>query len=354
MSDLMKLHSTSTRLDGQGLEPSRQTDALNLAAQLGGAVADCDQSARDVRSILDDTRLHGRVRDRAQRDLVDIGAAMLRSEVTRVSTAPPLRTAPIRPHLRSAGGEALQSLWRQFDGFVTDIARQLRQRANRRLAARWTALGLTFTAAAAGLLVVNRPVLALCLVVFRLVGSALAGGPAVVSHMTSVTIETTPSLARSLVACLASHLSDMMLLVAAAAVLYRDGRPGWALMLAIGGVIAMYGTMARVAAERTGMRISRSPVERVVRNGSLLAALGGTAALEPASLLPFPPLVLLALGTAGYGLIEVVMITMRLLNEPVPVRAVTVSVDSNDEVRLWTVTVNGLPGPCNRRGFSPA
>lgn len=306
------------------------TDRANLAAGTGSAVGFFENAAEDCLVRLDDPNISVAVRHDAIEQVMRISADVLTSLMARHFRLE--YGVPRRP-VWSGGLAVIQRWWRGADAAVGRGARWLRGHAHDRFAARWTSFGFALSGLIAVLLVSHLWVAALVVVVMRLLGSMLAGGPAVVTRSALGSADRSPNLARSLVACLAGHLSDLVLVIAAAIALLGDGRHGAGIAVAAAGSFAMFATLSRIAAERSGVRVTRSPLERVARNGGLVVALGAAAVLNES-------LPLVVFGAAGclYGIAELLRIAAALYMEALPQVATTVAVDQAGDIRVWALS----------------
>jgi hypothetical protein len=229
-----------------------------------------------------------------------------------------------------------QAAFRKVDRVVGRAGAWIREHRVLAVADRWTFIGLALTVIAALFVLAGLWVPAFVVVLVRLSGSVVAGGPAVISVRRGQERGESRSLSRLLVACLSGHLADQILIAATAFALADAGRVTWALGAMGGGMIALFGSLARVAAERSGVRITRSGLERCARNGGLVLGLVLAAAAGPAAVTTWtvPAVALVAMAAGAYGVFEVVRIVMLLLHEPHPRWSMTLTVDEADQVNV--------------------
>jgi hypothetical protein len=100
----------------------------------------------------------------------------------------------------------------------------------------------------------------------------------------------------------------------------------------------MLASLIRVAAERTGLYLNRSVLERLVRNGSLAIALS----LTNLNVKSAPELlVLVGIGYGAYAVVEVGRVVAMLCIEPPKQMAITMALDAHGEVVVTGSRVAG-------------
>ncbi len=172
-------------------------------------------------------------------------------------------------------------------------------------------------------------VFALGLLTVRLVGSAAAGGPTL-SRGTAgvVNIVHCQNIYRQLRGCLVSQTTDSGVLVALALALANHGRSAWSAVLFLATIFSLLGTLSRVAAERSGARITRSVIERFCRTGGVAVALVISALSAGRGIdlggLNLPAESVIALTYTAYAVVETLRV-VQAMREPVPVIAITVA-----------------------------
>jgi hypothetical protein len=331
--------------------PTDYADGLNTAAQLGWALAEFENVAEELHGLIAHSSLAPGAKVRGVEEILRISSRLLSTDLVAAAHLRDENRLARRPVWDGVLGQ-LQGLFRWADLRSVSLVEGLGvRRASGRFAARWTIAGATLTLTLGVLLCLHLWTPALAVLLIRLAGSTIAGGPAVIRTTAAGVQDRTPALARSLLSCLTGHLADTLTAAALAMALLSAQRPGWALLLMGSGALAMYATMARVAAERSGVRITRSPLERVARNGSLLfavsaLALAGTAVIVPAA-------VTFAVGMGGYGLLELSRIAAVLSLEPSPREATTFALDSAGRIRIWALG-GGVAGWAGLRSHSAA
>jgi hypothetical protein len=179
---------------------------------------------------------------------------------------------------------------------------------------------------------------ALGLISIRLIGAGLVGGPAVARPARIEPGDAVPrSLTRSLVVCVTGHLCDVLPAMALSIAFVNAHRPWWALASMGAGAVALFGTLTRLAAERSSLLVHRNVFERFARTGSLWIALGLCSFHSTSALAATPPLsILLSVGLATYGVVEILNVAGAITGQPAPRHTVTVSMDETGTVTCST------------------
>lgn len=338
-------------LVGQVRRPlAERADAVSAAAELGWTIGDLENIVDSFQAMLADERLSDGVRLQALEGIFRIGSRLITEEMQVQRRVDDSSIVARRPTWSGWAGR-LQRCFRASDAAFGRITLRMSASAHPRFASVWTKIGLALTGVACLLMVFGAWWSAFALLLMRVIGSMFAGGPSIARTTDHGTIDTCPTLARSLVACLAGHLTDTAAALAAGLALVIGGQPVWGFLLASAAAVAMFATMARVAAERSGVRITRSPIERFARNGTLLASVAWTAIV---GIDGFPPLVFFGVGLASYGALEVVRIGAALYFEPSPREAMTFALDSAGRVTLWALRTGPSSGARWTRGHTAA
>lgn len=194
----------------------------------------------------------------------------------------------------------INRLWHAVDDRSTPVVTRWTGLERPAFARVWTRVGLVMSTLAAVALGAHAYWVALAIVLLRLLGSTVAGGPSI-------------SLRGRLSACLAGHFADLVLAVGAAFALNSLGRTGWSQLLLVATSVAIFGSAARIAAERNGFGLSRSPIERLFRNGGLVVALVASGVASGANATAVvPPLAVFAFGLASFGLFELLTVAQAI------------------------------------------
>lgn len=138
----------------------------------------------------------------------------------------------------------------------------------------WSWSGLAMTGLAALAMANSMWWLALFLLASRIFISALHGGPANLPYEGPTQNGTASSVVYR---CLAGHLTDTVALVGVTFVLISHNHTGLAMLSVIATVSMLLASLLRVATLQVGVQQARLSLERVIRGGSMLVALGITA-----------------------------------------------------------------------------
>jgi len=116
--------------------------------------------------------------------------------------------------------------------------------------------------------------------------------------------------------CIYGHFSDAMGLVALGGCLSARGAMGWGTAVSAAAAAMLCGTIVRLAALQGGDFVRRNRLERVARDGSMVAALAATAVVSSAGVarvpgLGVPTLALAAVGPVIYALAEALQVAWR-------------------------------------------
>jgi hypothetical protein len=192
-------------------------------------------------------------------------------------------------------------------GWVRDRTKRWRLRAERHDAV-WSAVAHAATFAAACLAAAGLLFPAAVLLAVRLVGSLTLlrslGLPG------DDDVHDGPSRFRVTIrGCVASHVTDAVVLAGVAVHLTRGGRPLWGLVVMAVALVMLTATLYRTSVLQAAVWIKRSAFERVARGGAMVAGLLAAAAWQahpPASGVPI--VAAAAAGTLGFALAEIVTV----------------------------------------------
>jgi hypothetical protein len=326
-----------------GLHPLEQIEYL------ADIVDRFEIAAADAASALGDTNLHEGVRAAGFRrvcsTLVET-ATMFETGIAEDEISDP-STLDLRARWSGLPGR-LQRLWQGIDAAANKVSNRIVKAVQRPLRSRldairdgWWLYGLLIAVATAGLVVSGNYPAAALLLVARWLASLAAGGPMVIPPGRGfVAIQHKDSIRRHIVtACAASHLADLVVVGAAAVSLAQAGRTAWALATMAGGTLASFATLLRLAAERNGVPVRRSVIERFARNGGTGLALVIAAATGASSLQwPVPSLSLAGAAFAAFAAVEIFRVIMALCYDPETDAAIMIAV-RGPEVEVTGVMV---------------
>lgn len=308
--------------------PTTIADEVRQSARIGRLLGDLVRGKDELLVALQVPGLSPRVQRVAYEELCRVMSEVVIEPAAGGGPRLP-STSTLRPRWQGVPG-VFQRLWRAADTACERVLLGVRRpRPQGSTSRAWTVTGLALAATTAAFIILGLFPLALVTLLTRLVGSTVAAGPDVGQQGSSgFVVRECRTIRSSLLACLAAHLSDIVLGMALATAVAMEGAPAWALLGMSAVVISLFGTVSRVAAERNGFRISRSALERVFHNGGLLAGLGATV-LATSTDIPIgvaPALLAAACGLALYGTIELARVAAVLAVDPdVPRWAITVS-----------------------------
>ena len=185
--------------------------------------------------------------------------------------------------------------------------------------------------------------IALCIIALRIGGSAMQPTPGMSADVISYKFqgedrEEASAWCVDWRACVVGHFCDAVVLMSLGAFLIDIGRVGWGALVALVSITELSVTLLRVAAVQGGVVLRRLYLERVLRNGALLSALGMAAVWGPQATWGGVPLI--ALGAVGGAVFAAVELARVLYTSEAASRIDDMS--TVDEM-VWRRMANLLP-----------
>lgn len=324
-------------------DTDRAVRIVRQGIEVGDLLHQFGDAAATIRVVLENDAYDEEVRRAAYATMFDIiGDTLTESVQARTAHA---GEWDVRPDWTGLSGVCQRS-WRR----VERRARALTSRptARRRLSTlTWTPVGLLLSAGIAALVVRGSFLAAAALLLVRVAGSALAGGPTVMGSVRGrVMVVQCQSIWEELRACLSSHLSDGIVMTSLAVAIYKYGSPGGAMAACAAVALSLYASLVRVGSERSGAMVTRSVLERFARTGSSLVA------LTMADVFPQHVVAALYVAVAGflaYAVVEIIRVVLVLSHEPAPRAALTLMTSQNG-TRVDGIVATAPPERGNANG----